>query len=399
MDARRTKQFPLLILMANMLIAMTGIGLIIPIMPTIIQEFNAGGQVFGLLIATFAFAQFLFSPLAGDLSDRLGRKKTIIAGLFLFSASQLIFAFAQDLWMLFVSRLLGGTGAAFMIPSMMAYVADVTAPEDRAKGMGRLGASMSLGFVIGPGIGGFLAEFGLRAPFLIAAAVSAVSGIISLLVLPETRKEPAGETGVPMQKRENLIKQLIRSTKTHYFTLLIMMFTLSFGLANFQSTISLFVDIKFGFTPKDISFLMVTGGLVGVIIQAFVLDWMLRKYGEIRVMNATLFISAAAMFTILFTIGFWSIMAVSAIFFISTSLLRPSINTMVSKMAGDEQGFAAGMINAYMSIGNMIGPAIAGALFDINMGFPYIFGSFIILVCLFISIWWSRNRAIQVEGH
>src|SRR5690606_3555717 len=106
-----------------------------------------------------------FSPLAGDLSDRYGRKKIIITGLLLFSSSQLIFGLSDVVWLLYVSRIIGGLGSAFMVPAMMAYVADITSYENRGKGMGQLGASMSLGFVIGPGIGGFLASLGLRAPF------------------------------------------------------------------------------------------------------------------------------------------------------------------------------------------------------------------------------------------
>ncbi|WP_100331068.1 MFS transporter [Bacillus xiapuensis] len=390
MKFKQSSEFPLYILMVNMFIAMTGIGVIIPIMPTVIQEFGVGGKAFGLLIATFAFAQFLFSPLAGDLSDRLGRKKTIVFGLVLFSFSQLLFGLTNQLWLLYVSRVLGGMGGAFMIPSMMAYVADITTMENRAKGMGRLGASMSLGFVIGPGIGGFLSEFGLRAPFFIAAAVAALSAVVSVAFLPETRQ--AAHFSADAKKRDSLWKQLILSVKTPYFALLIMMFTLSFGLANFQSTISLFADIKFGFEPMDISVLMVTAGMIGVIVQAFVLDRTLRRFGEIPVMNVSLVAAGFAMLSLLLAQGFWSVMVISSVFFIAASLLRPAINTMVSKMAGDEQGFAAGMNNAYMSIGNVIGPALAGTLFDINMGLPYVFGALIIAACLLISLKWAKTR-------
>ncbi|KAB7705972.1 MFS transporter [Bacillus aerolatus] len=388
MSRKNIQQFPLLILMANMFIVMTGIGLVIPIMPTIIHDFGAGGKTFGLLIATFAFAQFIFSPLAGDLSDRLGRKKTIVFGLILFSLSQFLFAFSQQLVLLYISRAVGGIGAAFMIPSMMAFVADITTAKTRAKGMGRLGASMSFGFVVGPGIGGFLAAFGLRAPFFIAGAVAAFAAIMSILFLKEP--ERAAIPAAP-QKRDSLLKQMTLSVKKPYFILLVMMFTLSFGLANYQATISLYTDVKFGFSPADISMLMVVGGLIGVIVQAFVLDRVLRLFGEVRVMNTMLVVAAIAMIGLLFATGFVSVLVVSAFFFIAASLLRPAINTTVSNMAGSEQGFAAGMNNAYMSIGNMVGPALAGALFDFNMALPYIFGAAIIMVTLVICMKWARG--------
>lgn len=388
MSSKKVQRFPLLILMINMFIVMTGIGLVIPIMPTIIHNFDAGGQVYGLLIATFAFAQFIFSPLAGDLSDRVGRKKAIILGLILFSFSQFLFGFATQLWLLFVSRIIGGVGAAFMIPAMMAFVADVTTLETRAKGMGRLGASMSFGFVVGPGIGGFLAAYGLHVPLLVAGVVSALAAALSTFFLKEPER-PA--MALPSKRRDPLLKQMALSVKKPYFVLLVMMFTLSFGLANYQSTISLFADIKFNFSPADISVLMIIGGLIGVIIQAFVLDRALTKFGEVRVMVTMLIIATVSMLSIMLATGFTSVLAISAVFFTAASLLRPSINTTISKMAGDEQGFAAGMNNAYMSIGNMVGPALAGVLFDMNMALPYIFGAIIIFITLLICIKWSKG--------
>ncbi|MCK9912131.1 MFS transporter, partial [Microbacteriaceae bacterium K1510] len=129
----------------------------------------------------------------------------IVSGLGVFAVSQWIFGAADQMWMLYLSRLLGGIGASFMIPPMMAYVADITTEEKRGKGLGLLGAAMSLGFVIGPGIGGFLAEFGLRVPFYVAAAVAGFSTIASLLLLllPETRsREDQHAVRNSEQKRE-----------------------------------------------------------------------------------------------------------------------------------------------------------------------------------------------------
>ncbi|OLN21584.1 MFS transporter [Domibacillus antri] len=393
MTRKNIQQFPLFILMMNMFIVMMGIGLVIPIMPTIIHEFQADGKTFGFLIATFAFAQFLFSPLAGDLSDRFGRKNAIVFGLLLFSLSQFLFTFSEHLSLLYVSRLIGGIGGAFMIPSMMAFVADITTVETRAKGMGRLGAAMSFGFVVGPGVGGFLAAFGLRAPFIIAGVVAALAVIMSIFCLKEPDKAPAVQKAPA--HRDSLFKQMASSVTKPYFILLIMMFTLSFGLANYQSTISLYTDMKFDFSPSDISILMVVGGLAGVIVQAFVLDRVLERFGEVRVMNTMLVVAALSMLSILWAAGFVSVLIISGVFFTAASLLRPAINTTVSKMAGSEQGFAAGMNNAYMSVGNMVGPALAGTLFDVNMGLPYIFGSIIIGVTLIICINWSRGRKRQ----
>ncbi len=386
--ASNSNRFALYVLMFNMFIAMSGIGLIIPIMPDYLETFGVAGQALGFLIAMFAFSQFLFSPLAGDLSDKFGRKYLIIVGLVIFGLSQLMFGMASDLWILFLARFFSGVGSAFIVPPMMAFVADVTTEEERGKGMGLLGASMSLGFMIGPAIGGFLAEVSLRFPFYIATAAALISAAISLFVLPNT-KPPVVQAGM-LRKRENLWVQMKRSTTTPYFVLLIVVFVFSFGLANFQATIALYVDKKYGFTPGEIAILITTGGFVGVIVQTFVINKLFKRFGEHKVILVNLIISSLAMISVLFVDGFWPILIVSSIFFTAASLLRPAVNTLISKQAGSEQGFAAGMNNAYMSLGNMVGPALAGILFDINMSFPYIAGTIVLLTCFVIAF--SSNQ-------
>lgn len=166
--AIQSKNFALYILMFNMFIAMAGVGLIIPIMPEYLGTFGVAGQALGLLIAIFSFAQFIFSPFSGNLSDKHGRKRIIIIGLIIYGSSQLAFSLSTDLWMLYIARFFSGFGAAFIIPPTMAFVADITSLENRGRGMGLLGASMSLGFMIGPGIGGFLSKISLVFPFYAA---------------------------------------------------------------------------------------------------------------------------------------------------------------------------------------------------------------------------------------
>lgn len=391
--ANKSNKFALYILMFNMFIAMSGIGLIIPIMPAYLDTFGVAGRVLGTLIATFAFAQFLFSPLSGQLSDKYGRKKLIVFGLIVFGLSQLVFGLANELWVLYLARFFSGLGAAFLIPPMMAFVADITTYEERGKGMGLLGASMSLGFMIGPGFGGFLAEVSLQFPFYIAALVATLAAIISYIALPDV----APTIQQAENKKENLLQQMRRSVYMPYFVMLIVMFIFAFGLSNFQSTIALYVDKKHGFSPKEISILITVGGFVGVIIQTFVIGSLFKRYGEMKVILVNLIVSAIAMISILFVNTFWSILLVSAVFFTAASLLRPAINTLISKLAGDQQGYAAGMNNAYMSLGNMVGPALAGILFDINMIYPYILGTAILLVCFFIASTWSARKKILLQ--
>lgn len=395
--ASKSTKFALYLLMFNLFITMSGIGLIIPVMPEYLATFNVAGKALGFIIATFSFSQFIFSPLSGDLSDKHGRKNLIIFGLVIYGISQLTFGLSTELWMLYASRFVSGIGAAFILPPTMAFVADITTVEERGKGMGLLGASMSLGFMIGPAIGGFLSTISIHFPFYFGATVAILAAIISFFTLPN----PPPVINVKfeeLKKPENLFKQLKRSTKTPYFVMFIVMFVFSFGLANLQSTISLYMDYKYNSTPSEIAVIITVGGFVGVIAQTFFINYLFKAFGEIRIILVNVLIAAFAMLGILFVDSFQMILIVAMIFFTATSLLRPAVNTLVSKLAGDEQGFAAGMITAYMSLGNMVGPALAGILFDQNISYPYIFGTTLLLICFGIAyIWTKRNEQLLVE--
>lgn len=163
----KEQKMVLLILLSNVFIAFLGIGLIIPVMPSFMNIMQLSGKTMGYLVAVFAVAQLLMSPLTGRWVDRYGRKKIIIIGLFIFGTSELIFGLGTDVSVLYISRMLGGISAAFIMPGVTAYVADITSVQERPKAMGYLSAAISTGFIIGPGIGGFIAEYGVRIPFFL----------------------------------------------------------------------------------------------------------------------------------------------------------------------------------------------------------------------------------------
>lgn len=389
MAQQTSNKAALYILMFNMFIAMGSIGLIIPVMPEYLKLFGAAGQVLGMLIAAFALAQFVFSPIAGNLSDQYGRKNLIIFGLVVTGLSQIAFGLSTEIWMLFIARFLGGLGAAFIVPPIMAFVADVTTYEERGKGMGMLGASMSLGFMIGPGIGGFLSKVSLHFPFYMAGAAAIIAAILSVVLLPNTKPSAAQKA----QKQDNLAKQMIRSVKMPYFVMLIIMLVFSFGIANFQATLSLYVTEKFNYTPTDIAILLTVGGAVGVVVQMFIITPLFKRFGEMKVVLVNLLIASISIYLILYVSDFAFILVVATIFSTATTLIRPAVNTLISKLAGSEQGLAAGLNNAYMSLGNMIGPALAGVLFDWNMDSPYIFGAIILFACFLLALIWTMKKA------
>lgn len=372
---------------------MLGIGLVIPVLPQFLHEFGAGGQAAGYLVSCFGLTQFLFSPIAGNLADKYGRKPMIVLGLGLFALSNLCAATADNLWLLFVSRLIGGAGSAALVPSIMAYAADITTNEQRTKAMSYIGASMSSGFIIGPGVGGLLAEFGMRAPFFASACIGVLAMLGSMIVLPEPLSL---ETRLKRQqstvKKPNVFVQLALSIKSRFFVLLFLVFALTFGLTHFEAIYPLYVVQSYGFTTLDIAILFTVCSLIGTVNQVVLTTKLIRRFGEKTTINYTLLLSSISLVFLLFSGNFWYVMFVTMMFFTCNNILRPTINTLLSKGAGEQQGFVAGMNNAYMSLGNIFGPVLAGILFDIQINLPYLFGALVLLIAYFVSVKWIESK-------
>ncbi|MFP3390019.1 MFS transporter [Brevibacillus sp. SIMBA_040] len=385
------KTFPLLLV--NMFLAMLGIGLVIPVLPQFLHEFGAGGQAAGYLVSCFGLTQFLFSPIAGNLADKYGRKPMIVLGLSLFALSNLCAAIADNLWLLFVSRLIGGAGSAALVPSIMAYAADITTNEQRTKAMSYIGASMSSGFIIGPGVGGLLAEFGMRAPFFASACIGVLAMLGSMIVLPEPLSL---ETRLRRQqstiKKPNVFVQLALSIRSRFFVLLFLVFALTFGLTHFEAIYPLYVVESYGFTTLDIAILFTVCSLIGTVNQVVLTTRLIHRFGEKKTINYTLLLSSISLVFLLFSGNFWYVMFVTMMFFTCNNILRPTINTLLSKGAGEQQGFVAGMNNAYMSLGNIFGPVLAGILFDIQINLPYLFGALVLLIAYFVSVKWIESK-------
>lgn len=383
-------------LMINMFIAIGSFGIIIPILPAYLESINQGGTAAGLFIAIFAGAQFLFSPIAGKWTDQYGRRKMIIYGLAGLTLSMFIFYASDSIWVLYLSRVVGGIGCAMLVPAIFAYVADITTFEQRARGNSLVSAAMSLGIVIGPGIGGFLADFGLKFPFLVSALVSLISVVFSIFLLKESKPADSGQA-MGIEHDESMVRKIARSTKMPYFIPLIITLVMSFGLIAYESVIGLYLDNQFQSTAKEIAIMVTATGVVSVIVQLFIVDRIVARYGEISVLNVFIAVAALGFLLSLYANSYTLFFAISLIIFLSTSILRPVLNTLISKLAGEEQGFAMGMNNAYMSIGNVIGPTLAGLLYDVKISFPFILGFVLLVVTLFITISWQK-RSLKAKA-
>lgn len=381
----------LFILMINMFIAIASFGIVIPILPAYLKSIDQGGIAAGLMISIFAGAQLIMSPIAGKWADKYGRRIMIIAGLSGLALSMFVFYFSDSIGVLYVSRAIGGVGAALLVPAIFAYVADITTMEQRAKGNSLISAAMSLGIVVGPGIGGFLAEFGLKMPLLISALVGVVAVIFSTLVLKESK--PA-DVVTPDGKSETMVKEIAQSFKKPYFIPLVITLVMSFGLLAYESVLGLFVDDQFAASPQDIAWMITATGIVSVIIQVFVVDKVVRRFGEANVLRIFLGVAAFGFLLSILISSYAFFFVITMIIFLSTSILRPVLTTLISKLAGNEQGFAMGMNNAYMSIGNVLGPLLAGALYDVNIIYPFVLGLIVLVITTIASIIWKGPKKI-----
>ncbi|WP_017813622.1 MFS transporter [Paenibacillus shenyangensis] len=379
----------LLLLMFNIFLVFTGIGLVIPIMPTYMNELHIGGSILGLMVAAFSISQLIFSPFTGRLSDRVGRKKLIIAGMVIFAISEWLFAIANAPGLLFVSRMIGGLGAALIMPSVMAYAADITSNEERGAGMGFINAAITTGFIIGPGIGGLLAEYGIRVPFYAAAIAGLIAAVATLILLPESLSPERRAQLTSAQNagpQTSLIRQLMESYRKPYFLSLVIVFVASFGLANYETVFSLFVDHKFGFTARDIAIIITFGSIAGAVVQATIFGWMINRFGGQRLIVICLIASAIFISLTLLVHTYFLIFVVTFAVFLAMDILRPAIGTQLSQNAGDEQGYIAGLNSAYTSLGNIAGPVVAGALFDLDINYPYVLAAVVLCVCFLLAL-------------
>lgn len=390
----RTNKVTLWLLLLNLFIAFLGIGLVIPVLPSLMNELGITGKTVGYLTAAFAIAQLAVSPFAGKAVDKFGRKIMIVIGLFIFGFSEFLFGMGKEIEVLFVSRILGGISAAFIMPAVTAFIVDITTKDTRPKALGYMSAAISTGFIIGPGIGGFLADFGIRVPFFFAGGLGTFAAILSIILLTEPKRVEEFEEEQEFEQKVGF-KRLFTPM---YFISFVLIFITSFGLAAFESFFSLFVDHKFQFTPTDIAIVITGGAIFGAISQIVLFDRLTRMLGEIRLIQYSLLLSGVLVYMMTVVQSYLSILLVTFIVFVGFDLFRPAITSYLSNIAGKEQGFVGGMNSMFTSLGNIFGPIVGGFLFDIDIDYPYYFATIIMAIGIVLSLFWKQPEKRIVSG-
>ncbi|MES9770013.1 multidrug efflux MFS transporter NorA [Priestia megaterium] len=389
----KTKRSTLYLLLINIFIVFLGIGLVIPVLPSIMNELNISGTTVGYLTAIFALTQLIISPFAGKSADKFGRKIMIVIGLFIFSVSELLFGMGKTIELLFISRILGGVSGACIMPAVTAFIADITTLETRSKMLGYMSAAITTGLIIGPGVGGFLAEIGTRVPFYSASILGFIAATLSVMLL----KEPASpqeeiEAEGPIQKSG--LKKIFMPM---FFIAFIVIFVSTFGLTAFESFFSLYVDHKFAFSPLDIAISITGGAIIGAIFQVVLFEPLVKYMGEINVIRWSLVLSAILVFTMTLVNSYWTVMTVTFIVFIGADLIRPAVTTYLSRIAGNEQGFVGGMNSFFTSLANVFSPILGGILFDIDINYPYYFSTVVIIIGLAVTMLWKKPKIEELN--
>ena len=362
------------VLYFNIFLVFLAIGLIIPVMPVFLTDLNLTGSDLGLMVAVFALAQMIISPFGGNLADKIGKKIIIVVGLGFFTISEVMFAVGYEFSTLMISRVMGGISAALIMPGVTGLIGDLSKPSEKAKNFGYMAAVISLGFILGPGVGGALAASSHRLPFFVAAGLGVLAIICSILFIKERKKSTTvTHTHIDTAAMKKIDMKV-------FITPVILTFILAFGLSAFETLFSLYTAYKVDYKPLDISIAITGGGIFGAIFQLFFFDKFMKYMKELPFIVYSLIYSAIVLFILTLVNSYWSVMVISFIVFIGFDLIRPALTNYFSNIAGDRQGFAGGLNSTFTSMGNFVAPLAAGTLFDVNVEFPLYLSIVVMLV-------------------
>jgi DHA1 family tetracycline resistance protein-like MFS transporter len=359
------KRSPLLVIFITVFIDLIGFGIVIPVLPHYVEgtQFNATPRTVGLLFASYSVMQLIFSPILGRLSDKYGRRPILFFSLLGTSLGFLILGFATTLWMLFLGRIIDGiTGGN--ISTAQAYIADVTTPENRAKGMGLIGAAFGLGFIFGPAIGGILSQWGIGVPFLFAAALAFANAVLLYFTLPETGD--AGSPGAHVCRHRPLVATRRRAPAAAPCLCARHLLSLHRRFSIMTTSFALFTMYRFGYDATHNGYLFMYVGIIGAVIQGGLIGRLVKMFGEMSLVIAGALLFAASLFAIPLVgpqSGLSLLLLVGGVFAVGNSLATPSLTTLASKSVGrGEQGGVLGVTQSIASLARAVGPSIAAVL-------------------------------------
>ncbi len=379
------KRSPLAIIFLTVFIDLVGFGIVLPLLPYYAETYGASSWTIGMLQASYSVMQFLFTPIWGRLSDRYGRRPLILISLAGSCIGFLIFGLAKTLTLLFLGRMVAGIAGA-IIPTTNAYIADVTPPEARAKGMGLIGAAFGLGFILGPAIGGVLAPYGYSKPVLLASMLAGLNLVFAYFKLPESLPEAARAQA----RRRPFDSRALREALSHrrVMPLLVMFLMVIFAFSNMEATFGLLNKHRYGFTAEQTGYLFAYIGILMSLMQGVLVGRLVRRMGEKRLIilgTFTMIFGLALMPYAPNTLVYCLILMVVSF---GAGINNPSITALLSRSSGaDEQGGIMGIAQSVASLGRILGPMWGGYTFDaFGVAWPFHTAGMFMTLAFLLSI-------------
>lgn len=386
----------LFILLSCLFVVMTGYGVTLSVLPFHIErmamaEGATSKEAFvhvGLITGLFALMQFFFAPVWGKLSDRIGRRLVLVIGMVGFALANVFFGLSPNLLMLYVSRFLGGSLSAAVLPVTAAFVADLTSASQRGKGMAWMGSAAGLGVMVGPALGGWLAEVDLSRNYQLGIFVFDAfsvpffaAGGLALLALAATAiwvREPpvlqAQGTGVTLK---TMFFGLM--ARKSFRKLLFFSFLVQFAMALFEGTFALHANAVMGFGPGEMGLVLMVCGLVMAVAQGGVVSWFIDRLRETRLLFSGFVLMGLALILLMIPRAMPLVLLLTSVFGIGMALLIPVLAVMVSRYSVSSTGAILGVQNAVNSLGQAMGPLVGGLLFILSIHLPYLLTGLLLL--------------------
>jgi DHA1 family tetracycline resistance protein-like MFS transporter len=370
---------PILVIFLTIFVNLIGFGIIIPLLPFYAETFGASPTVIGLLFAVFSVCQLIAAPILGDWSDRYGRRPILIFSLLGTVVSFVILALAHSITLLFVARIVDGLSGG-NISTARAYVADVTAPKDRARAYGLIGMAFGLGFIFGPALSGVLVKVSYTAPIWAAAALTFVATAVAWFWLPETVHRAQAGTGMPFRNLPEMLR------RPGLGRMLVIDFVYWFAFAIFQTTFALFTARRFQFDASQTGYFFAGFGILGAIVQGGFIRPVVRRLGDKSTFILGLVCSAIGLVaaTLTHSVALFAVTLLPLALGIGFG--HPTVSSLVSRAArGDEQGRVQGAASAVESLGRTVGPVWGNAsLQRFGEGTPYLSAAALLMVTLWL---------------
>jgi DHA1 family multidrug resistance protein-like MFS transporter len=395
---------PLFILLFCLFVIMTGYGLTLPVLPFYIERLALNSDEtarqaafhLGLLTGIYSFMQFIFAPLWGRWSDRMGRRPLFLIGLFGFAFSMFFFALGTNLTMLYSARIIGGMLSAAILPIASAFVADITDDHNRARGMAWLGAATGLGVVFGPVMGSFLNKWGIHRaftfgyfsiddfsiPFFSASMLAFLSLAIAIFWFPESLSRSRRNR---LDASKSMFKPKMIPRWLFFF--LILAFLDYFALATFEGTFALHAKLLIHFGPFEMGWVFAVCGLVMAISQGTLVPALIGRFGELSLLPSGFSLMSMGLVLLMTTINLLFIMLYVAVFALGVALITPTLASMVSKRSGRNIGTALGRLTAANNLGQAAGPMVGGVLIGWEIHLPYLLTALLMgIAALFVPL-------------